>query len=97
MRTFVMLGKYSPEALRDASAERTEKAVTLVKKYGGKVNQIYGLLGEYDLILVLEFPSPGQAMETSVALNRLTGIAFTTLPAVDVKEFDDMLKRGPWE
>ncbi len=97
MRTFVMLGKYSQEALKEASSERTEKAVMLVEKYGGKVMHIYGLLGEYDLILILEFPSPGQAMETSVALNRLTGIAFTTLPAVDVKEFDEMLKRATWE
>jgi len=94
MKTFVMLGKYSPEALKKASAERTDRVVRLVKKYGGSVERIYGLLGEYDLILILEFPSSGQALETSVALNRLTGIAFTTLPAVDVKEFDEMLKRA---
>ncbi len=94
MKIFVLLGKYSQEALKEACAARTEQAVKIIEKYGGKVLNIYGLLGEYDLILLLEFPSPGQALETSVALNRLTGIAFKTLPAVDVKEFDEMLERA---
>jgi hypothetical protein len=32
-------------------------------------------------------------MQASVALNKLTGISFTTLPAVTVKEFDKVMSK----
>ncbi len=37
MATFFMFGKYSSEALKDMSAERTDKAVSLIKKFGGEL------------------------------------------------------------
>lgn len=91
MSTFMMFGKYSPEALKQASAERTEKAVQVVRKHGGKLSAMYALLGEHDLLLVVEFPDGAAAMKASVALGKLTGIGFSTFPAVPVEEFDKML------
>ena len=38
MSTFFMFGKYSQEALKGISAERTKKAAALIKKYGGKIS-----------------------------------------------------------
>jgi hypothetical protein len=35
----------------------------------------------------------GKAMQASVALNKLTGISFTTLPAVTVEEFDKLIAK----
>ncbi len=40
MATFLMFGKYSPEAVKKISADRTEKTVKLAKKYQGKVVMI---------------------------------------------------------
>jgi uncharacterized protein with GYD domain len=91
MATYFMFGKYSAGAIKEISAERTEKAAALVKKYGGEVKSGYALLGEYDLVLIVELPDTGQAMKTSVALTKLTRIAFSTAPAVSVEEFDKMM------
>ena len=91
MATYFMFGKYSAEGMKGISAERTEKAAALVKKYGGEVKSIYALLGEYDLVCIVEFPGTEQAMKTSVALAKLTGISFSTAPAVSVEEFDKMM------
>jgi uncharacterized protein with GYD domain len=91
MATYFMFGKYSAGAIEEISAERTEKAAALVKKYGGEVKSGYALLGEYDLVLIIELPDIGQVMKTSVALTKLTGIAFSTAPAVSVEEFDKMM------
>ena len=91
MATYFMFGKYSAEGMKGVSAERTEKAAVLVKKYGGEVKSIYALLGEYDLVCIVEFPGTEQAMKTSVALAKLTGISFSTAPAVSVEEFDKMM------
>ena len=91
MATFFMFGKYSSEALKEMSAERTDKAVSLLKKYGGEVNSMYALLGEHDLVLIVDFPGVEQAMKASVALTKMTGVSFNSSPAVPVEDFDKMI------
>ena len=93
MSTFFMLGKYSSEALKGISSSRTDKALKLIKKFGGEVKSMYALLGEIDLVFILTFPDVEKAMQASVALNKLTGISFTTLPAVTVEEFDKVMSK----
>ena len=90
MATFVMLGKYSSEALKEISAERTERAVGTIKKFGGQVSSMYTLLGDHDLVLIVDLPGVEQAMQASIALNKSTGIAFTTSPALKVEDFDKL-------
>lgn len=91
MSTFVMMGKYSSEAVKGISAERTGKVVDLVKKCGGKVSSMYALLGEHDLVLILDLPGTQEAMKASIALSQLTGISFSTAAAVPVEDFDRMI------
>jgi uncharacterized protein with GYD domain len=91
MATFFMFGKYSSEGLQEMSAERTGKAVSLIKKFDGKVDSVYALLGEQDLVLIVDFPGVEQAMKASVALTKMTGVSFTSSPAVPVEDFDKMM------
>ena len=91
MATFFMFGKYSSEALKEMGAERTEKAVNLIKKFGGEVNSMYALLGEQDLVLIVDFPEVEQVIKASVALTKMTGVSFTSSPAVAVEDFDKMI------
>ena len=91
MTIFMMFGKYSSESLKDISSERTEKAVEVIKKNGGKVISMYAVLGEHDLVFTLDFPDAEKALAASVALNKLTGIAFTTSPVVEVEKFDKLV------
>jgi uncharacterized protein with GYD domain len=91
MATFLMFGKYSTDAVKQISADRTEKTMKLVKQFRGEIKGMYALLGEYDLLFIADLPSAEQAMQFSVALSKLTGIAFTTSPAVTVAEFDKLM------
>jgi len=91
MVTFFMFGKYSSEALKEMSAERTDKAASIIKKFGGEVNSMYALLGEHDLVLIVDFPDVKQVMKASVALTKMTGVSFTSSPAVPVEDFDKMI------
>ena len=91
MPIFMMFGKYSSEALKGISPERTDKAVDVIKKNGGKVISMYAVLGEHDLVLTLDFPDSEKALAASVALNKLTGISFTTSPVVEVEKFDKLI------
>ncbi len=91
MPIFLMFGKYSSEALKGVSSERTEKAVALIKQHGGKVKSMYAVLGEHDLVFTIEFPDAEHALAASVALRKLTGISFSTSPVVEVEKFDRLV------
>jgi len=91
MPIYMMFGKYSSEALKGISPERTDKAVEVIKKNGGKVISMYAVLGEHDLVFTLDFPDSEKALAASVTLNKLTGISFTTSPVVEVEKFDKLI------
>lgn len=90
MAVFLMFGKYSSEAIKGMSAGRTKQATEIIGDYGGSVKSMYALLSDKDLVLITEFPGIDEVMKASVALTKLTGIAFTTSPAVAVEDFDRM-------
>ncbi len=91
MNTFVMLGRYSSQALKTASAARTRKAEHIIGRAQGKIRAMYALVGEYDLMLIVEVPSIESAIKVSAGLTRLTGISFTSVPAISVNEFDRLI------
>ena len=94
MATYLMLGQYSEGSVKEISAKRTKDAVALVKQYGGKVKDGYAMLGEHDLLLILEAKDNPTAMKISVGLSKLLDIAFTTAPAVSLEEFDKLMKNA---
>ena len=91
MSIFLMFGKYSSEAMKDISSDRTEKTREVIQKNGGKIISMYAVMGEHDLVFTIDFPDADKAIATSVALYKLTGIHFTTSPVVDVEQFDKLV------
>lgn len=91
MATYVMFGKYSVEGMKGISSRRSEEAKSLIKKNGGELKAAYAMLGGTDLVMIVEMPDTARAMATSAALAKLTGIAFTTSPAVTIEEFDKLM------
>jgi len=91
MGIFFMFGKYSAKAVEQISAERTQQAVDEIKKLGGEVKAMFVLLGKYDLLFFVALPGIDEAVKASVTLSKLTGITFTTCPAVTVEAFDRLV------
>lgn len=91
MATYLMFGKYTLEALKGISAKRTEEAQALIKQHSGTLKAAYALLGETDLVLIVDLPDNGQAMKLSAAMAEKFSIAFTTAPAVSVEDFDKLM------
>ena len=91
MSIFLMFGKYSSEAMKDISPDRTEKVREVIQKNGGKIIYMYAVMGEHDLVFTIDFPDADKAIASSVALYKLTGIHFTTSPVVDVEQFDRLV------
>jgi uncharacterized protein with GYD domain len=94
MATYVVFGKYTLEGLKGISAERTKQATALVQKHGGQIQAGWAMLGDPDLVFVVDFPSTEQAMQCSVAMSKLTNIAWITAPAVSIEEFDRLMAKA---
>jgi uncharacterized protein with GYD domain len=90
MATFFMFGKYSVGAVRNISAERTAKARQMMEELGGRVKDIYALLGEHDVVAIVDLPNMAEAMKASVRLKELTDISFFTVAAMPIEEFDQL-------
>ncbi|MCL5023612.1 MAG: GYD domain-containing protein [Nitrospirae bacterium] len=93
MTTFLMFGKYSSEAVKEIHPERTRKAIKIIEALGGKVNGMYAILGDYDLALIVEAPNIDAIVKISVDLHMLTGIHFSSFPAMPVDSFDTLISK----
>lgn len=91
MLTFFLFGKYSETSIKEVSEKRTRKVESLVTQLGGKLISIYALLGQFDLVIIVEMPGLEKAAELSTSLYRETGISFSTHPAIEVKAFDKLV------
>ncbi len=91
MSTYIMFGKYSLEGAKGISAKRTDQSMALLKKYNAELKAGYALLGDVDLLLIVELPDTGKAMQLSAALGKLLGASFSTAPAVTIDEFDKLM------
>jgi len=91
MAKFLMLGRYSYEAIKGISKDRTKKVTDAIKSAGGSVNSMYAVLGGYDLVFLVDFPGNAEAIKASVAITKLTGIGFRTFPCITVDDFDKLV------
>jgi uncharacterized protein with GYD domain len=93
MSTYILFGKMSVNAVKDVSSVRTMKAVTIVEKYGWRIQAIYALLGGADVLAIIDFPGMNEAMKASIELTKLLGIAFSTSEAMTIDEFDKLAEK----
>ena len=91
MTTYFMFGKYSQEALKALSGERTQKAIAVIEANGGTFKSAHMLLGETDVVAIVDLPDTERAMKTSLELSKLLGISFNTVPALTVEAFDQLM------
>ena len=86
-----MFGKFSAEGMKGISAARTVEAQKIIKQNGGEMISAYVLLGDHDVLLIVNFPSIDDVLKSSMALSKLMGISISTVPAVTAEHFDKMI------
>lgn len=92
MALYLMLGNYTNPSVREINAGRTKEAVGIIEKNNGQVVSMYAMLGQFDVVLVVNLPGNREAMEVSVGLSRITGIHFNTGPVIPIDRFDEMIE-----
>ena len=91
MATYFLTGTYGADAIKGIGRKRTSDVSKMIEDMGGKIISIYLLLGEKDLVIIVDFPGLKEAIKGSVSISKMTGISFTTDPAITAEEFDDYM------
>jgi uncharacterized protein with GYD domain len=88
MSKYVVLFNYTG-AIEGGGPERFVRIQQLAAAANCEILQVYGLLGAYDIVAVVECPDHRTAMKLAAQTGNLIGAKTQTMPAV---ERDDFLK-----
>jgi len=97
MPTYIGLYKFTDQGIKTIKEApgRIEAAIKGAEKMGGKVIGVYGVMGEYDYVVIGEFPSDEVATAFALALGSLGNVRTTTLRAYTKEEFVAIVKKLP--
>lgn len=93
MATYIMLSTLTDDG-RKTLKERPERLKEVnkeVESMGAKVTAQYAVMGGYDFVNIIEAPTNEVMARLSVELGSRGTIQITTLPAMGVDDFVDML------
>jgi uncharacterized protein with GYD domain len=93
MATYVTLANFTQKGAEHVGESKSRFAnfEAAVKEAGGRVVSAYGVLGEYDLVVITEFPDDKAGWRTIVKLASLGNVNTKTLSALPIKEFYQMV------
>ena len=96
MPVYVTLGKYTAEAIKNLHevAERLQQNTQLIEAKGGKLLAFYGLMGEWDILAITEFPDEKSAMSALLTIGKAGRLMTQTLTAVSGEEFAILAKNA---
>ena len=86
MQAYVSLFKYKGP-ITGGGPERFEKVKGIVADEKGRILHMYGLLGEFDAMIVAEFPDNRSAMRAALRIGNLIKAQTNTLAAVEGEDF----------
>lgn len=94
MPVYVTLWKYTHEGLKDIrnTASRFEAVKNIIEKNGGKLVTIYGLVGEYDVLTIIQMPNKSAMASTILKICASGRITAETMSALPLEEFLNITK-----
>jgi len=89
MPTYVTLWKYTKDGLTDMkkTSDRYKAVKKIISDAGGKLLSIYGLIGEYDVITIMEMPNEKAAASTILKICSKGRITSQTMTALSIDDF----------
>jgi uncharacterized protein with GYD domain len=90
MPKYVSLFRYTG-AIEGGGPERFAKVQQIAAAEGAEILSVYGLLGHYDILSVVEGPDDRTAMKVAAKIGNLIGAKSETMAAVDRDDFLQLL------
>ncbi len=97
MATYIMLSTLTDEGRKTLKAkpERLQEVNKEVESMGARVTAQFAVMGGYDFVNIIEAPSNEVMARLTVELGARGTIQITTLPAIDIGDFVEMLSSIP--
>ena len=95
MPLYVALVNWTDQGIKNYrdSVRRAEDYRGLVEKSGGQVRQLVWTLGEYDVVVVTEFPDDETATAVALQTGALGSIRTKTMKAFDAEQMSAIIQR----
>jgi uncharacterized protein with GYD domain len=95
MARYVILCNWTEQGVKNAkeTVKRARAAAGAFEKAGGKLNQVFWTLGQYDLVIIAEAPNDEALTAINVQLAMLGNIRSSTLRAFDEGEMEKILQK----
>jgi uncharacterized protein with GYD domain len=89
MPLYITMWKYTKDGLVDIkhTPERFTVVNEIVQSHGGKVLNAYGLIGDYDVMTIVELPDEKALMAANLKICSKGRVIPTTMTAVPMDEF----------
>ena len=93
MATYIMLSTLTDEGRKTLKArpERLQEVNKEVESMGARVTAQFAVMGGYDFVNIIEAPTNEVMARLTVELGARGTIQITTLPAIDIGDFVEML------
>jgi uncharacterized protein with GYD domain len=95
MSTYVILATYTEQGakrIRDIG-KATDSWKDDIEKAGGKLVSFYSLMGSYDFVVIVEYPSDEAALQRLLSLAMRGDFKTTTCKAFSSEEYAKIVKR----
>lgn len=94
MPVYITLWKYTRDGLMDIknTASRFEAVKKIIASHGGKLIAIYGLIGEYDVMTIMEMPDKAAFASTILKICSSGRIGAQSMMAIPIEEFLNITK-----
>lgn len=95
METYLVMGQFTQQGIQNVkqTTERSEHFREIAEKFGIKVKEIYWLLGDYDVINIVEAPDSQALQALLVRVGAWGNVRTTTLRAFNKNEMDGILNK----
>jgi len=90
MPAYVTLFKYTG-SIEGGGPERFKNVQQIVTEENGKILNVYGLLGPYDVMSITEFPDNRTAMKAAARIGNLISAQTHTMAALEQNDFLQLL------
>ena len=95
MPTYITLVSWTEAGVTEftETVNRAEQAASLMESLGGKMTHTYWTLGQYDLVVVSEFPDDETGTAAVLAIASQGTVRTTTMRAFDSDEMQGIISK----
>ncbi len=97
MATYIVLLRFTMKGIKTIkeAPKRVEAAKQICRSQGAEVKALYFVMGQYDLVVILEAPDDQTVAEFGLALGALGNVQTETLRAFTEDEYSKIIARLP--